>query len=261
MTNAITISNACVYRNGKKILNGINLSVPEKRHTFILGPNGAGKTTLVKLLLGYSYPAFGGKINVLGRKFGADNIRELRRHIGVASPLLKEFDFSEMTVMETVISGLDAAMGLFREPQKNEIILAQRQLEKLSILHLADRTCGTLSSGEEIRVLIARALILEPQLLILDEPCVFLDPAGREILLDELEKLANSNSDTTILYITQRVEDIPAFFQYGLLLSDGKIFAEGKRNTLLNEDTLSAVFKTPLTLIEGKNGRLWSVCK
>ena len=257
----IKLSDVCVFRDGKEILHGINLDIPQGRHTFILGPNGSGKTTFVKLLLGHLYPAYGGDVEVLGRRFGESDIREMRRHIGAASPLLNEFGFTGTTVKDIILSGFDSSIGLFREPSDEEILIANQEMEKFSIRTLADRTYNTLSSGEQIRVLIARALINSPELLILDEPCVFLDPAGREKLLEELDVLSANNQNLTIIYITQRTEDITPLFQYGILLSQGKIFAEGKTEFLLDENKLSTVFQTPLQLVKGKNGRSWSICK
>ena len=134
-------------------------------------------------------------------------------------------------------------------------------MTKLNILHLADRNLKTLSSGEQMRVLICRALVMRPQLLILDEPCVFLDPAGREELLKTVTTLAQELSDITILFITQRISDLLPMFTNGLLLSDGRIFAKGSAKDLLTEEKLSELFKVDLQLVEGKNGRKWSVCK
>ena len=261
MTRIIEIENACVYRDGKEVLHNFSWSIARGEHSFILGPNGAGKSSLVKLLIGHLYPAFGGKIQVLGRVFGKDNISEMRKHIALASPVLFDFQLEDFTVKELVYSGFDSALGVFREITYQEQLSAENIMTKLNILHLADRSLKTLSSGEQMRVLICRALVMRPKLLILDEPCVFLDPAGREELLKTVATLAHEISDITILFITQRISDLLPLFANGLLLSDGRIFAKGAAEELLTEEKLSRLFKVDLQLVEGKNGRKWSVCK
>ena len=206
--NIIEIDNAFVYRDGKEILHNFSWSIAKGQQSFILGPNGAGKSTLVKLLIGHLYPAFGGKIQVLGREFGKDNISEMRRYIALASPFLMDFQLGSFSVTDLVYSGFDSALGVFREISVQEKNIAESVMKKMGILHLADRSFQTLSSGEQMRVLICRALVMRPELLILDEPCVFLDPAGREELLKTVESLAKSDTDITILFITQRISDI-----------------------------------------------------
>ena len=258
--SVIKISSASVYVDGKKILHDLELDIPCGRHTFILGPNGSGKTTFVRLLLGHLYPAFGGKIEVLGNVFGKSDIRKLRRSIAAVSPLLADFSLSNCTGLEVVLSGIDSALGVFREYTQAEKHLAAEQLEKFNCLHLADRKYSAMSSGEQIRVLISRALISSPSLLILDEPSVFLDPAGRETLLKEIAQLPEKVPETTMLFITQRIEDILPCFTYGVLLSDGKISDCGKASEMLTEEKLSKIFKIKMKLIPGNNGRLWSIC-
>ena len=256
----VKAANVSVFRNGVEILRELDFSVRQSEHTFILGPNGAGKTTLVKLLLGHLYPACGGTLEVLGRVFGKSDIRELRRHIAVASPLLTEFSTPEQTGLETVLSGIDQAMGIFRKYSASEKENALTQLEKFNCTHLADRKFSEMSSGEQIRVLIARALVSFPELLILDEPSVFLDPSGREKLLTELNDLPEKNPGMTMLFITQRTEDILPIFKHGILLSGGRIFDSGAAEDLLTEEKLSDVFGIRMKLVSGANQRLWSIC-
>ena len=256
----VQAENICVYLNGTEVLHGLNFEIAKSQHTFILGPNGAGKTTLVKLLLGHLYPAIGGKLEVLGRRFGKDDIRELRRHIAVASPLLNGFASDTMTGLELVLSGLDSALGIFRKYSAGEKEKALSQLEKFNCAQLADRRFCEMSSGEQIRILICRALVVSPELLILDEPSVFLDPAGREKLLSELNGLPDAVPGLTMLFITQRTEDILPCFKNGLLLSQGRIYDSGAAENLLTEEKLSRVFNINIKLVSGANGRLWSVC-
>ncbi|MBR7119882.1 MAG: ATP-binding cassette domain-containing protein [Lentisphaeria bacterium] len=258
--SVIKINNACVYLDGREILHNFELDIPRGRHTFILGPNGSGKTTLVKLLLGHVYPAVGGSIEVLGRKFGSSDIRELRRHIAVASPMLSVFTDINLSGLEIVLTGIDSVFGIFREYSEHEKELAMLQLEKFNALHLADRSFKNMSSGEQIRVLIARAIVCSPALLILDEPSVFLDPAGREKLLSEIALLPEKNPEITMLFITQRIEDITPCFAHGVLIADGRNFDSGNTSTLLTEEKLSKIFNINIKLVPGINGRLWSIC-
>ena len=252
--------NVCVYQSGTEILHNLDFEINKSDHTFILGPNGAGKTTLVKLLLGHLHPAFGGTFEVLGRTFGKSDIRELRRHIAVASPLLTEFYTPEQTGLELVLSGIDSAMGIFRKYTADEKKSALEQLEKFNCTHLADRNFSEMSSGEQIRVLITRALVSKPDLLILDEPSVFLDPAGREKLLSELDLLPQKYPDITMLFITQRTEDILPCFKHGILLSQGRIYDSGASEKLLTAEKLSTIFQIKMQLVAGANNRIWSIC-
>ncbi len=259
--NVIEIENASVFRDGKEVLHNFSWSIPAGRHSFILGPNGAGKSTLVRLLLGHLYPAYGGKIKVLGKQFGKDNIRDMRKHIALASPLLMDFQVDDFTVRELVYSGFDSTIGVFREITDQEKETARCMMETLGICSFADRRFKTLSSGEQMRTLICRALVLRPALLILDEPSVYLDPAGREELLNIISAMPEKIPGITILFITQRIEDLLPMFSNGLLLSDGKIFAGGSSGELLTEEKLSRLFKIDMQIINGKNGRKWSICR
>ena len=258
--NVVKAENVCVYQSGVEILHKLDFEIKKSEHTFILGPNGAGKTTLVKLLLGHHHPACGGTLEVLGRTFGKADLRELRRHIAVASPLLTEFYSPEQNALDLVLSGIDSVMGIFRKYTDDEKEKALSLLEKFNCRHLAGRKFPEMSSGEQIRILLSRALISSPDLLVLDEPSVFLDPAGREKLLSELERLPEINPDMTMLFITQRTEDILPLFKHGILLSDGKIFDKGLSEHLLTGEKLSQVFQIDLKLVSGANGRLWSIC-
>ena len=166
----------------------------------------------------------------------------------------------EQTGLELVLSGIDSAMGIFRKYTADEKKSALEQLEKFNCTHLADRNFSEMSSGEQIRVLIARALVSKPDLLILDEPSVFLDPAGREKLLSELDLLPQKYPDITMLFITQRTEDILPCFKHGILLSQGRIYDSGASEKLLTAEKLSTIFQIKMQLVAGANNRIWSIC-
>ena len=217
--NAVNIENATVFLSGQEILHNINWQVQRGERCFILGANGAGKTTLVRMLMGYAWPVFGAKVEVLGHRFGTVNLQELRKRIAWVSPLM----------------------------------------HSLRAEHLMDRTVATMSSGEQVKVLIARALMTSPELMILDEPSVFLDIAGREFLLHTIEELAATHPELTIIFITQRIEDILPAFDRGMILRQGHILAHGSRDAVLTEDNLRRAFDLDIRLIHARNGRLWTV--
>ena len=165
----------------------------------------------------------------------------------------------EWTGLEMVLSGPDATIGLFRTPKRDEEERARRLLADLNAEYLENRTVVTMSSGEQVKVLIARALMTDPELMILDEPSVFLDIAGREFLLRTIAKLAKQRSQLTLIFITQRIEDILSEFSRGLIMRDGRIIAYGSRDAVLTEENLRLAYGLPIQLVRGQNGRLWTV--
>lgn len=258
--DAVRIENASVYLSGREVLHGINWCVQQGERCFILGANGAGKTTLVRMLMGYAWPLFGATVEVLGHRFGTINLQELRKRIAWVSPLMHQWlGQRDWTGREMVLSGPDATIGLFRTPTADEEARAAELLASLRAEHLADRTVATMSSGEQVKVLIARALMTRPDLMILDEPSVFLDIAGREFLLGAIADLAAQRPELTIIFITQRIEDILPAFSQGLILREGNIIARGAREEVLTEPILQRAFDLPIRLIQGANGRLWSI--
>lgn len=258
--SAIHVQGATVYLSGHKVLKDIDWSVKRGERCFILGANGAGKTTLVRMLMGYAWPLFGATVEVLGHRFGTVNLQELRRRIAWVSPLMHQWlGDHEWTGREMVLSGPDATIGLFREPTEAEEQRAAELMESLHAAHLRDRKVVTMSSGEQVKVLIARALMTHPELMILDEPSVFLDISGREFLLRTIAELAEQRPELTLIFITQRIEDILPVFSRGLILKEGQILAHGSREEVLTEANLRRAYDLPIRLIPGEHGRLWSV--
>ena len=158
-----------------------------------------------------------------------------------------------------VLSGPDATIGLFREPTLQEEERAAALMESLRATHLMERKVLTMSSGEQVKVLIARALMTNPELMILDEPSVYLDIAGREFLLNTIDELAASHPQLTIIFITQRIEDILPTFNRGMILRQGDIISYGTRDEVLTEANLRRAFDLEIRLIHARNGRLWTV--
>ncbi|WP_031513793.1 ABC transporter ATP-binding protein [Desulfofalx alkaliphila] len=235
-----------VIRNGKYILKDVSWSVKAGEHWAILGLNGSGKTTLLNMINGYIFPSKG-KLQVLGKTFGRYDLRDLRKSIGWVSSALQEKLYGSESAEDIVLSGKFASIGLFEDANGQDRDLAKNLLESLGIGHLSKRAYKTFSQGEKQRVLIARALITLPPLLILDEPCTGLDIFAREQLLKTIEKLINQDQAPTIIYVTHRTEEILPTFSHTLLLRRGQVYSSGKTDTVLTQENLCGFFETPVS--------------
>lgn len=228
-------------RQGRKILHDISWQVESGRHWALLGANGAGKTTLLKILTGYEWPT-SGSVHVLSRRFGNCDITELRKHIGwVSSSLEVNLPPSE-NAMDIVLSGLEASLGLYRDFTIEEHQLAHRALAAMSMASLAEQTFGTLSQGEQQRVLIARALVCGPAVLILDEPCIGLDPAARFAFLADVQRLARQPDGPALIYVTHHIEEIGPWITDVLVLCKGIIVAAGPKEDVLTSEIMNLAF-------------------
>ncbi|MBE6427624.1 MAG: ATP-binding cassette domain-containing protein [Planctomycetaceae bacterium] len=256
----IDIQNANVIYGTKAVLNNISWSVRKGERYFILGANGAGKTTLVKILLGYLWPRYGARIRILGEEYGKVNLSELRKRIAWVSPFAHQVTQNpNLTACELVLSGMNSTLSYFHEIKPEEEARAKAVLARLNAEELLHERVQVLSSGEQVKVLIARALMTDPELMILDEPNVYLDVPGREFLLRTIESLANENPDLTLVFITQRIEDILPLFTHGMILKSGGILADGPREEVLTEKNLKQAFDMDLKLIRTESGRFWTV--
>ena len=191
----VNVENATVRVKGRVILDNLSLQIKRGDHHFILGANGAGKTTLVKMLMGFVWPLYGAKIEILGKLFGNYNLADLRRRIAWVSPFFQQWGNHDSTGLDLIISGVDGTLDLFRKPTDAEVEKAESIMRDLRCLHLRDQNLFTMSSGEQIKILIARAFMTDPDLVILDEPSVFLDITSREYLLREVSELAKRRDD------------------------------------------------------------------
>ena len=259
MANAVEIENATVFLGGREILHDLSWTVGRGERCFILGANGAGKTTLIKMLLGYAWPIYGAHVAVLGGKFGETNLVELRKRIAWVSPFMHQLTDVEWTGMEMVLSGLDGTIGLFRKALPGEVDRALKFMTRFGCEKLADQSVFTMSSGEQMKIMITRALLTRPELLILDEPGVFLDLPGREFLLSEIAAVAKELPELTIIFVTQRTEDIPPLFDRGMIMKSGRIMCRGGRSEVLNEENLREAFGMPVRIVSSRSGRVWTV--
>ncbi|MEE9724326.1 ABC transporter ATP-binding protein [Listeria seeligeri] len=242
-------------RENKTILSDINWVVNDKENWAILGLNGSGKTTLLQLLNGYLWPS-SGKLQVLGHVFGQTSLPELRKSIGWVSNALdqqlKEYDLSE----QIVLSGKFASIGMYSKVSDAEIAAAKQLLTDCGGASLIGKAYKVLSQGERQVVLIARALMAQPKLLILDEPCNGLDLFAKERLLERIEQIAERTGSPTMLFVTHHTEEILPCFDNIILLRDGEITHRGKTEKLLTEPVLQAFYQKPVELIQIKEGSI-----
>ena len=230
------------------LLDGLNLTIGETDRWVIIGPNGAGKTTLLSLLAAQSFPS-AGTVSLLGETLGRVDVFDLRPRIGIASPTVAARIPAYEPVRDVVLSAAYGVIGRWREAyESQDVARADRLLSSWQVGHLAQRTFGTLSEGERKRVEIARALMTDPELLLLDEPGGGLDLAGREKLVQSLTRLCLDKEAPTTVLVTHHLEEIPAGVTHALLLNHGKAVAAGPIEDVLTEQNLTATYELPLRL-------------
>nr|WP_202421966.1 ABC transporter ATP-binding protein [Gordonia sp. SID5947] len=237
-----------LVRGGNTLVGPISWQVELDERWVVIGPNGAGKTSLMRLAAAQVHPTSGTAF-VLNEPLGKVEVRELSTRIGVSSAALAERVPADEVVSDVVISAGYSVIGRWRETY-DDIDRAQavESLESLGAEHLADRRFGTLSEGERKRVLIARALMTDPELLLLDEPAAGLDLGGREELVDRLGRLASDPEAPAIVLITHHVEEIPDGFTHVMLLSEAEVVAQGLLDDVLTSENLSTAFRQQITL-------------
>ncbi|MGZ3142800.1 ABC transporter ATP-binding protein [Lentzea chajnantorensis] len=236
-------------RRGKNTLVGnIDWNVELDERWVVLGPNGAGKTTLLRLSSADLHPTKG-KVHLLGERLGKTDVQELKPRIGLCSAALGGRIPPDESVVDLVVSAGYAVLGRWREEYgKQDTDRARELLGTLGMAHLADRLYGTLSEGERKRTLIARALMTDPEMLLLDEPAAGLDLGGREDLVAKLSELALDPDAPAMVLVTHHVEEIPPGFTHALLLREGSIVAQGLLEDTLTEENLSKTFGQDLEL-------------
>ncbi len=236
-----------VERGRTAILRGVEWRVAPGENWVILGANGSGKTSLLKALTGFLSPT-SGEISLLGQVYGESDWRELRLQIGVVSSAITMSIPPSEPVTDTVVSGKYAQLDLWHAGTRADRIAAKTLLRLVGLTRIAEREWAYLSQGERQRVLIARALMARPRLLILDEPCAGLDPVAREKFLRFVERLARSRHSPALVLVTHHVEEITPAFTHTLLLRGGRVVAAGPRRAVLTSANLSATFGARLRL-------------
>lgn len=240
--------------SGITIIDQVDWTVGSGEHWVILGPNGSGKTTLLRIAALLLHPTRG-DVTVLGETLGRTDVRSMRSRIGYVSAALANSLRPSITAEDVVVTSLYGALEPwwhdYRDDQRKS---ARYLLDRVGCGHRADHQFGTLSSGERQRVLIARVLMVDPELLLLDEPTAALDLAGREQLVSLLGTLTTDPSTPPMVLTTHHVEEIPAGFTHGLLMADGGVVASGLLEAVLTESNLTRCFgvKVSLTKMEGR---------
>ena len=223
----------------------------------VIGPNGAGKTSLLRMAAAMEYPSSGVAV-VLGERLGRVDMAELRQRVGLSSSALAQRIPDEELVRDLVVSAGYAVLGRWRERYDDmDYLRALDTLESVGAEHLADRTYGTLSEGERKRVLIARSLMTDPELLLLDEPAAGLDLGGREDLVARLADLAADPDSPALVLVTHHVEEIPPGFSHCLILAEGQVLAAGLLADTLTAENLSAAFGQSIA-VDSIDGRYFA---
>ena len=248
MSVVVDFRSVSVVREGNLILDDIEWAVRDNERWVIIGPNGAGKTTLLMLAAAHEHPTEG-TVTVLDEVLGEGDVFGLRPRLGLASTAMARRIPATETVVNVVMTAAWAVTGRWNE--QYDVVdedRARRVLAEWKLEHLADRTFGTLSDGEQKRTMIARAVMTDPEMLLLDEPAASLDLGSREELMRLLGDYAMSPSAPVILMVTHHVEEIPAGFTHALVLKDGRVHSAGPISTTLSSEVLSSAFGVPITV-------------
>lgn len=254
---ALQLRGVGLVRDERPILDHVDWSVDAGQRWIVLGPNGSGKTSLMRIASLYLHPTFGTVI-VLGQELGRTDVRRLRRRVGVASAGFSDLLRPTITATDIVMTAKHAALEpWWHDYDDEDRSRAVGLLERSGVGYVLDRPYGTLSSGERQRVLLARTLMTDPELMLLDEPTAGLDVAGREQLVDVLDALATDPTTPPTVLVTHHVEEIPPSFTHALLLHDGRVLSSGPIDDVLDAPALSACFGVDLD-VERDTSRRWS---
>jgi iron complex transport system ATP-binding protein len=254
---ALELHDVSLIRAGRRLLHDIDWTVGAGERWVVLGRNGSGKSTLVQIASLYLHPSTG-TVDVLGERLGRTDVRRLRTRLGLASAGMGDMLRADLVATEVVMTAKHAALEPWWHVYDDDDRERAREcLADVGLGGFADREFGSLSSGERQRVLLARTLMNDPGLLLLDEPTAGLDLAGRETLVAGLAEIASLRTAPAVVLVTHHVEEIPAGFTHCLLLNDGGVQAGGPLDEVLTPAQLSACFGMPLGL-ERRHDRWWA---
>jgi iron complex transport system ATP-binding protein len=253
----VDLAGVTVRRGGRTILGPVDWRVRPGERWVVLGPNGSGKTTLLSVA-GLALWPTSGTVAVLGERYGRVDVRDVRRRIGFAGSAVEGVFRDDLAPVDLVMTARNAAT----EPWWHEYTAGDRDraravIDRLGMNAVADQPFGTLSTGERRRVSIARALMPDPDLLLLDEPAAGLDLAARETLLADLTRLAAEPRPAAMILVSHHVEEVPPGFEHALVLAAGAVVAAGPIEDVVRSDVLSAAFGMPLK-VERRDGRAWA---
>lgn len=249
----ISLQHIHYKREDRLILDDISLDMKLGEHWVILGRNGCGKTTLLEMITGYFFPS-SGQVEVLGNLYGRCDVREVRKSIGYISQSLMEKLSLHDPVWEVVATGAYAFLRFYQQIPEQVEKQARELLDDMNFGHLANQPLGTLSQGERKKVMLARSLMADPQLLIMDEPCAGLDLYEREKMLLEIDRLRKRN--IMVVYVTHHIEEIVPLFTHVALMKDGQLAGAGRKEEVLNKELIKAAYDIDAEL-EWDGGRPW----
>jgi iron complex transport system ATP-binding protein len=256
MRPALRLTDVRLVREGHSILEHVTWAVDPAERWIVLGPNGSGKTSLIQIAALYLHPS-SGSVEVLGETLGRCDVRVVRRRIGLASSALTAQLRPQLSALDTVVTARYAALEpwwhMYSDADREA---ARRALSRLGVDGYAARPVGTLSTGEQQRVLLARAFLGDPGLVLLDEPTARLDLGGREAMVAALAELAADPTAPPMVVVTHHVDEIPLGFDHGLVLRDGRVLAAGPLASTITDDILSEAFGLRLRVDSRPNGRL-----
>ena len=254
MSRVIDLNNITVLREGRAILNNVDWQVDADQRWVIIGPNGAGKTTLLRVAAAQIHPT-SGQATILGERLGEINVFDLRTRIGFASSALAAHIPNSETVLNAVMTAAYAVTGRWNEKYEDiDERRARRVLAEWKLSELADRAFGTLSDGERKRTQIARAVMADPELLLLDEPVASLDLAAREQTISTIGQYAQSPYAPAIVMVTHHLEEIPIGFTHAMIVNDGQVYAAGTIESTLTSEKISEAFGFSM-LVTNEGGR------
>jgi iron complex transport system ATP-binding protein len=256
MGDVLDMIGVTVVREGNALLDDITWTVREGERWVVLGPNGAGKTTLLQLVGTRIHPT-SGTVRILGEQLGQADVFDLRPRIGLSSAAFAESLPGDELVRDVVLTAAYAVSGRWRESYEElDYQRARDLLNAFGVRHLAGRPFGTLSEGERKRVLLARSLMTDPEVVLLDEPAAGLDLGGRETLVGDLAELAGDRRSPVMVMVTHHVEEIPPGFTHVLLLRQARVVAAGPLDATLTDELLSDTFDVPLQV--ARAGGRWT---
>ncbi|WP_083632353.1 ABC transporter ATP-binding protein [Domibacillus antri] len=256
MTEIISYKNVRFIRGERIILDDVNWTVRTGEHWAVLGLNGSGKSTMLNMMGGYEFPT-SGTIHVFGRQCGKYNWEHIKKRIGFAGNTLNRFlsSLNNETAREIIVSGKFNSIGIYEQTTDEDWEKADRLLKDFQLTYLTDEPYRHLSQGEQRRVLLARAFMASPDMMILDEPCSGLDVRAREDLLDSLQEQV-VKKETVLLYVTPHIEEIIPAITHAAVIAEGKVVASGLKKEVLTNHVLSSAFGLPVE-VEWRDGRSW----